>query len=191
MSHRFSAAQTPRATLRAFNVVTTVDAFEIARDAPGSIGEALEDEPGIANRSFGPGSNRPIIRGFGGDRVHIIEGGIPTGDLSSTSDHHGVTIDPNSAERIEITRGPATLLYESNIVGLINVITPHAAYRNLLTPPESYGDTLLDGTRGRLGTDAGSANRQVGTCANVQHARQAPLPGEWCPGPRQAKNIAH
>ena len=64
------------ATLRAFNVVTTLDSFEIARDAPGSIGEALEDEPGIANRSFGPGSSRPIVRGFGGDRVHIIEDGI-------------------------------------------------------------------------------------------------------------------
>ena len=98
------------ATLRAFNAVSTVDAFEIAREAPGSIGEALEDEPGIANRSFGPGASRPIVRGFGGDRVHIIEDGIPTGDLSSTSDHHGVSIDPNSAERIEITRGPATLL---------------------------------------------------------------------------------
>jgi len=159
------------ATLRAFNAVSTLDSFEIARDAPGSIGEALDDEPGIANRSFGPGSSRPIVRGFGGDRVHIIEDGIPTGDLSSTSDHHGVTIDPSSAERIEITRGPATLLYGSNIIGLINVITPHAAYRNLLTPPESYGDTLLDGTRGRLGTDATSASRQVGTYANVQHSR--------------------
>ena len=159
------------ATLRAFNTVTTLDAFEIARKAPGSIGEALEDEPGIANRSFGPGSSRPIVRGFGGDRVHIIEDGIPTGDLSSTSDHHGVTIDPHSAERIEITRGPATLLYGSNIVGLINVITPHAAYRNLLTPPESYGDTLLDGTRGGLGADATSANGQVGTYANLQHSR--------------------
>ena len=159
------------ATLRTFNAVSTVDAFEIAREAPGSIGEALEDEPGIANRSFGPGASRPIVRGFGGDRVHIIEDGIPTGDLSSTSDHHGISIDPNSAERIEITRGPATLLYGSNIVGLINVITPHAAYRNLLTPPESYGDTLLDGTRGRLGSDVGSANRQVGTYANLQHSR--------------------
>ena len=159
------------ATLRAFNAVTTLDSFELARDAAGSIGEALEDEPGIANRSFGPGSSRPIVRGFGGDRVLIIEDGIRTGDLSSTSDHHGVTIDPASAERIEITRGPATLLYGSNVIGLINVITPHAAYRNVITPPESYGETLRDGTRGQFGTAGGSANRQAGMHANALHSR--------------------
>ena len=159
------------AVLQAFNAVTTLDAFDIAREAPSSLGEALEDEPGIANRSFGPGASRPIVRGFSGDRVQIVEDGIPTGDLSSTSDHHGLSVDPHNAERIEVTRGPATLLYGSNIVGLINVITPHAAYRNLLTPPESYGDTLLDGTRGGLGADAGSANGQVGTHANLLHSR--------------------
>ena len=159
------------ATLQAFNAVTTLDSFDIAIEAPSSLGEALEDEPGIANRSFGPGASRPIVRGFSGDRVQIVEDGIPTGDLSSTSDHHGVSIDPHNAERIEVTRGPATLLYGSNIVGLINVITPHAAYRNLLTPPESYGDMLLDGTRGGLGADAASANGQVGTYANLLHSR--------------------
>ena len=159
------------ATLQAFNTVTTVDSFEIAQKSAGSLGEALEHEPGIANRSFGPGASRPIIRGFGGDRVLIIEDGIRTGDLSSTSDHHGMTIDPKSAERIEIVRGPATLLYGSSVAGLINIITPHAAYRNLLTPPESYGETLRDGTRGQFGADTGSANRQVGTNASLQHSR--------------------
>ena len=160
------------ATLQAFNAVSTVDSFEIAREAPNTIGEALEHEPGIANRSFGPGASRPVIRGFGGDRVLIIEDGLPTGDLSATSDHHGMTVDPNSAERIEIVRGPATLLYGSSVVGgLINIITPHAAYRNLLTPPESYGESLIDGTRAQLGADTGSANRQAGTYANVQHAQ--------------------
>ena len=123
-----SAAVGAAATLRTFNAVTTVDSFAIAREAPSTIAEALEDEPGIANRSFGPGASRPVIRGFGGDRVLIIEDGLPTGDLSAASDHHGMTIDPNSAERIEIVRGPATLLYGSGVVGgLINIITPHAA----------------------------------------------------------------
>ncbi len=165
------AAVGAEATLQAFNTVTTFDSFEIAQRSAGSLGEALEHEPGIANRSFGPGASRPIIRGFGGDRVLIIEDGIRTGDLSGTSDHHGMTIDPKSAERIEIVRGPATLLYGSSVAGLINIITPHAAYRNLLTPPESYGETLRDGTRGQFGTDTGSANRQVGTNASLQHSR--------------------
>ncbi len=167
-----SASVGAEATLRTFNSVSTVDSFDIAREAPSTIAEALEDEPGIANRSFGPGASRPVIRGFGGDRVLIIEDGIPTGDLSATSDHHGMTVDPNSAERIEIVRGPATLLYGSSVVGgLINIITPHAAYRNLLTPPESYGESLIDGTRAQTGADTGSANRQTGTYANLQHSR--------------------
>ena len=142
------------------------------REAPATIGEALEHEPGIANRSFGPGASRPVIRGFGGDRVLIIEDGIRTGDLSASSDHHGMTTDPSSAERIEVVRGPATLLYGSSVVGgLVNIITPHAAYRNLLTPPESYGESLTDGTRAQMGTDFGSANRQAGTYANLQHSQ--------------------
>ena len=172
------------ATLQTFNAVTTVDSLQIAREAPSTIGEALEHEPGVANRSFGPGASRPVIRGFGGDRVLIIEDGIRTGDLSATSDHHGMTIDPSSAERIEIVRGPATLLYGSSVVGgLINIITPHAAYRNLLTPPESYGDSLTDGTRGQMGTDFGSANRQAGTYANLQHSRGNLL--YWASGGRR------
>ena len=167
-----AAAVGAAATLQSFNAVTTVDSLQIAREAPATIGEALEHEPGVANRSFGPGASRPVIRGFGGDRVLIIEDGIRTGDLSSTSDHHGMTIDPSSAERIEVVRGPATLLYGSSVVGgLVNIITPHAAYRNLLTPPESYGQSLTDGTRGQMGADFGSANAQAATYANLQHSQ--------------------
>ena len=50
-----SAAVGAEATLRTFNAVSTVDSFEIAREAPSTIAEAIEHEPGIANRSFGPG----------------------------------------------------------------------------------------------------------------------------------------
>ena len=179
-----AAAVGAAATLQSFNAVTTVDSLQIAREAPATIGEALEHEPGVANRSFGPGASRPVIRGFGGDRVLIIEDGIRTGDLSSTSDHHGMTIDPSSAERIEVVRGPATLLYGSSVVGgLVNIITPHAAYRNLLTPPESYGESLTDGTRGQMGTDFGSANRQAGTYANLQHSQGNLL--YWASGGRR------
>ena len=149
-------------TFETFNAVTTLDSFDVARESAADIGDALRHEPGIAVRSFGPGANRPIIRGFDGDRVLILEDGVRTGDLSSESGDHGVAIDPNSAERIEIVRGPATLLYGSNAVGgLVNVITPQ----------ESYRESLTEGTRAQLTVDLGSANAQAGTNASVQHAR--------------------
>ncbi len=149
-------------TFEAFNAVTTVDSFDIARESAATLGDALQDEPGVAIRSFGPGANRPIIRGFDGDRVLILEDGVRTGDLSAESGDHGVAIDPNGAERIEIVRGPATLLYGSNAVGgLVNVITPQ----------ESYRESLREGTRAQLNADLGSANAQAGTSVGLQHAR--------------------
>ena len=149
-------------TFEAFNSVTTLDSFDLVGELHGSLGDALQQEPGIASRSFGPGSSRPVIRGFDGDRVLILEDGIRTGDLSSQSGDHGITIDPNGAERIEIVRGPATLLYGSNAVGgLVNVITPH----------ESYRESLFEGTRAQVTADAGSANTQAGTNVSLQHAQ--------------------
>jgi iron complex outermembrane receptor protein len=149
-------------TFEAFNATTTLDSFDMVTNPVGTLAEALEDQPGIAIRSSGPGSGRPIIRGFGGDRVLIMEDGIGTGDLSSQSGDHGVNTDPNGLDRIEIVRGPATLLYGSNAVGgVVNAITPH----------ESFKDSVGVGTRGQVSVDGGSANDQVGTFANLQHSK--------------------
>ncbi len=144
----------------AFNAISTLDSFELISNPQSTLADALENEPGVAKRSFGPGSSRPIIRGFDGDRVLIMEDGIGTGDLSGQSGDHGVTIDPNGLDRVEIVRGPATLLYGSNAVGgVINAITPH----------ENYRDSLTDGTRGQVSADTGSADQQAGTNASLQH----------------------
>ena len=149
-------------TFEAFNAVTTLDSFDIVQQGQTSLGDALQNEPGIASRTFGPGSSRPVIRGFDGDRVLILQDGVRTGDLSSQSGDHGITIDPNGAERIEIVRGPATLLYGSNAVGgLVNIISPQ----------ESLRESLFAGTRAQMGTDGGSANRQAGVNVSVQHAQ--------------------
>jgi iron complex outermembrane recepter protein len=64
-----------------------------------------------------------VIRGLSGDRVLVLEDGNRTGDIASTASDHAVTIDPLTAERIEVVRGPAGLLYGSNALGgVINVI---------------------------------------------------------------------
>ncbi len=149
-------------TFEAFNAVTTVDAFDIARESAAGLEDVLRNEPGVAIRGFGPGASRPIIRGFDGDRVLVLEDGVRTGDLSSESGDHGVAIDPDSAERIEVVRGPATLLYGPNAVGgVVNVITPQETYRT----------SLIEGTRAQFSADVGSANAQAGSSFGLQHAR--------------------
>lgn len=89
-----------------------------------TLGETLAGEPGMSATSFGPGASRPIIRGLGGDRIRLLENSVGTLDASVTSPDHAVSVEPFLIERIEIVRGPASLLFGSTAVGgLVNVIT--------------------------------------------------------------------
>ena len=88
-----------------------------------TIAETIDYEPGIAQRSMGPAPARPVLRGLGGDRLLVVEDGERTGDLSGISSDHAVAIEPMTTERIEVVRGPRTLLYGSNaLAGVVNVV---------------------------------------------------------------------
>jgi iron complex outermembrane receptor protein len=79
--------------------------------------------PGIANSSFGPNVGRPVIRGMDGDRIRILQNGGANMDVSGLSNDHAVPIDPLTTERIEVLRGPATLLFGGSAIGgVVNVI---------------------------------------------------------------------
>ena len=89
-----------------------------------TLGETLAGELGVSATSFGPGASRPIIRGLGGDRIRLLENSVGTLDGSVTSPDHAVSVEPFLIERIEVVRGPASLLFGSTAVGgLVNVIT--------------------------------------------------------------------
>ena len=96
---------------------------DLQRNQSGQIGEVLAKLPGVTASGFAPGVSRPILRGFSGERVRVLIDGLGTIDASNTSDDHGVAIDPLTAERIEVLRGPAVLLYGSQAIGgAVNVI---------------------------------------------------------------------
>jgi len=120
-----SVSPEARNQFESFQSTNVLAGQELAKELQGSLGNTLENEPGVASRTFGgPGPSRPVIRGLDGDRVLILEDGQRTGDLSSQSGDHATTINPASANRIEVVRGPATLLYGANAIGgLVNVIT--------------------------------------------------------------------
>jgi len=97
---------------------------ELNRNLGASVAQTLANEPGLAMRYNGPAANVPVIRGLTGERILVLQDGERTGDLSSTSSDHGLTIDPLTAQRIEVVRGPASLLYGNNALGgVVNVIS--------------------------------------------------------------------
>jgi iron complex outermembrane recepter protein len=96
---------------------------ELRRRLSNSIAATIAHEPGIHQQFNGPAASQPVIRGLSGDRVLVLEDGQRTGDMSTTAADHAVAIEPLTAERIEIVRGPAGLLYGSNALGgVINVV---------------------------------------------------------------------
>lgn len=120
---------------------------ELVRERAASLGEALAGTAGVSATYFGPQASRPIIRGLGGERVQVTEDGGEALDLAALSADHAVTIDPLLADRIEVLRGPATLLYGNGASGgLVNVLTrrvPEEADEGLRGAAELRGDTAL------------------------------------------------
>lgn len=112
--------------LEAFSAVTSMESLELSTKQGTSLGEILENQTGVARRSFGPGSSRPVLRGFDGDRVLVLADGMPTGTLSYQSGEHGEPVNAQSLERVEVVRGPSTLLYGTNAIGgVVNMVTGH------------------------------------------------------------------
>ena len=97
--------------------VTVMEGEKLAQDIRGQIGDTLASQPGVSSSSFSPGASRPILRGFSGERAAVLVDGLGSIDASSTSADHAVSIDPLTAERIEILRGPSVLLFSSQAVG--------------------------------------------------------------------------
>lgn len=88
-----------------------------------TLGETLAGQPGVDSTYFGPGASRPVIRGLGGDRIRVLTGGVGTIDASVISPDHAVSLDPLLIDRVEIVRGPASLLYGGGAIGgVVNVI---------------------------------------------------------------------
>jgi len=145
-----SVSPNARPQFESYQPTTVLDGQELTKNLESTLAATLAESPGVAMREFGPGPARPIIRGLDGDRVAVLEDGQRMGDLSSQSGDHAVPTNPAAARRIEVVRGPATLLYGANAIGgLVNVIT------------DSIPSEKTEGSSGNVtmnyGTNAGAA----------------------------------
>ena len=133
----------------------------LAQRLGSTLGETLDNLPGIANSSFGPNVGRPTIRGMDGDRIRILQNSGANMDVSGLSFDHAVPIDPLTTERIEILRGPATLLYGGSAIGgVVNVIDNRIARERAF---DAKG-----GVMGKAEVRAGGAANERSTGAMVE-----------------------
>ncbi len=102
--------------------VGVVQGDVLLREVRSTIGETLARQPGVSATFFGPNASRPILRGLDAERVRVLTDGIGSFDVSNTSVDHAVAINPLLAERVEIVRGPAALLFGSSAIGgVVNI----------------------------------------------------------------------
>nr|WP_242002964.1 TonB-dependent receptor [Vulcaniibacterium tengchongense] len=128
-----------------------------------SLGETVNRLPGVQSSYFGPGVGRPIVRGMDGARVQVLSDGLGSGDVSTVSVDHAVSIEPFLADQIEVLKGPSTLLYGSGAIGgAVNVIDgriPEAVTdQPLQGRAELRGNTVNDERTGMFRLDATAAS---------------------------------
>lgn len=118
---RASALDTPAQQMTTPAAVLDGDALVLRREA--TLGDTLDSLPGVRASGFGAGASRPQIRGLDGARVRVMSDGVDVLDASTLSQDHAVSVEPLLTERIEVLRGPATLLYGGGAIGgVVNLI---------------------------------------------------------------------
>ena len=152
--------------------VEVLGSIDLAKKSPVSLGEALDGELGVAKRSFGPGTSRPVLRGQDGDRVMVLQDGTRVGGLGFQSGDHAEPVDVLTVERIEIVKGPATLLYGSSAIGgVVNTISGHdSPHKGLSGYVTGVGGTNGSHAGGSGGFEFGSARWLVWANAGGQRS---------------------
>lgn len=96
---------------------------DLMQNASANIIDAIAKKPGVSALSTGPAISKPVIRGLGYNRVLTINDGVRQ-EGQQWGDEHGIEIDQSSVSKIEILKGPASLIYGSDaMAGVINIIT--------------------------------------------------------------------
>lgn len=149
----------------AISGVAIVQAEQLAVNLRPGLGDSLTHTPGVSATSFGPSASRPVLRGLQGERVKVLSNGIGSIDVSNTSVDHAPVVNPLLAQRIEVLRGPQSLLYGSAASGgVVNVIDRRI--------PEAVPAQPVE-LSGMAGYGSAADERMAAMAAEV------PLGGDW------------
>lgn len=139
---------TPFNKLQSENVMKVEKASITQLQSTGAttLAEGISMIPGVASVSTGTGIGKPVIRGLRGNRVLVYNQGIRL-ENQQFGDEHGLGIDENSIESLEVIKGPASLLYGSDALGGVLYFNP-IKFANTNEFQANFSETLYSNTNG-------------------------------------------
>lgn len=112
--------------------ISVIGKTELLRSAGANILDAVSKQPGVNVVSTGPAIAKPFIRGLGYNRVVTLNDGVRQ-EGQQWGDEHGLEIDQYSAQKVEVLRGPASLMYGSDALGgVIHILTNTPVPNNII-----------------------------------------------------------
>ena len=102
--------------------VSTISKEDLISNPSSNLVDAISHTPGVSQITTGAGISKPVIRGLSSNRIVTLANGVKQ-EGQQWGDEHGIEIDQYSADRVEVLRGAASLLYGSDALGgVINII---------------------------------------------------------------------
>jgi iron complex outermembrane receptor protein len=129
-------------------MVAVSKAYIDQHSASGNVIDEVANLPGVSAVTTGPNISKPYIHGLGYNRVITLQDGIRQ-EGQQWGDEHGIEVDQNAIDRVEIIKGPASLTYGSDAIG--GVV-------NLITAPSVPDGKILGSVQGIYGTNNGLIN---------------------------------
>lgn len=139
--------------------IKTVDHAVLSETSSSNLIDALKNIPGVDQITTGAAISKPIIRGLGYNRVLTLVDGIRQ-EGQQWGDEHGIEIDQYTVDRVEIIKGPGSLMYGSDgIAGVLNFISPKAPSLNEI---KSNITTDYQTNNNLIGTSISNAGNKYG-----------------------------
>ena len=139
--------------------IAVVPLTQMLQNSSSNIIDALSKVPGVSQVTTGAGISKPVIRGMGYNRVVVVNDGIRQ-EGQQWGDEHGIEIDENAVNRVEILKGPASLAYGSDaMAGVINMISaptlPEGTIRGNISSNYQTNNGLIDNSANLAGNKNG------------------------------------
>lgn len=105
--------------------VATIDNLSLTKVNSTNLIDAIAKKPGLSQITTGAGISKPVIRGLGYNRIITLYNGLRQ-EGQQWGDEHGIEIDEFSVDRVEVLKGPGSLIYGSDaLAGVVNFLTPN------------------------------------------------------------------